>query len=519
MHGPSRESTRLPGARRCLLLLGLVLSVTVPVHPCHAAEVGEAGEEVASSSLSGYIELRGIYAFDHDTPTEDPSAELGIELKARSSSWNSIKIVLQAVQDGKVIEPSGTGAFQTFNDVYQDRTPSVSIDEAYIDIFTGDADFRLGVQKFAWGRLDEINPTDNLNTEDLTEGGLNDEVERKIGVPAVKANLYADLANIEIAWVPFFVPYRLPEREERWFPGVLVPPEKVEVGSSVGTVPVATSYVDMNLPARTVRNSEAGIRVSRHIEGWDVSACYFTGYDPMPLTDAAVDVDITLVDPLSLAYRAESRVTLEPVVHRIHVFGFDFTTTVSDFTVRAEYAYFHNKRFNRKLESVLDELVTKETIDGIYSDFLVDYFASAGSLTRQSFRLNPKATLTMDSMKYGAGIDYIYGDTSVSVQLIQEYVPDHTPDMPVYFVKDGFDTLATFLLKQFFLQNTLEINLRTAYDMEFHDYVVKPSVKYHFTDRLAGTVGLILIGGKEDDSLFGQFRENDQVYAQIRCAL
>ncbi|MCK7515592.1 MAG: hypothetical protein MZV70_74195 [Desulfobacterales bacterium] len=84
--------------------------------------------------------------------------------------------------------------------------------------------FRLGIQKFAWGRLDELTPTDNLNTSDLTEGGINDQVERKIGVPAVKMNYYSDLFNTELAWIPRYVPYRLPKAQERWFPGVLILP-------------------------------------------------------------------------------------------------------------------------------------------------------------------------------------------------------------------------------------------------------------------------------------------------------
>lgn len=490
------------------------------------AEVGEETEppsqdapgEESGCSTSGYMEVRGISALRKDSPDEDPSWELGLQVEGKTAPWNAYKVSLVSVQDGKVIEPSHGGAFHAFNRVYQDMTPYIDIDEAYLDVYTGQVDIRLGIQKFAWGRLDEINPTDNLNPEDLTEGGTNDEVDRKIGVPALKVNAYSDAANVEVAFVPFYVPYRLPDREERWFPRVLVPPESVDAGATVGRVPVRTYYRDIDLPPRTMRNAEAGIRVSRLVSGWDLSASYFTGFDPMPLSESVVDVDVTLVNPLSLEYTAASRVTLMPALHRIHVFGFDFTGTLGDFTLRGEYAYFHGKRYNRRLESVLDELVTRETIDDMYSDFLVDYFASGGRTTSKSFRLDAEAVSKMDSMKYGVGVDYIHGDTSLSVQLIQEFVPDHDNARPVYFVKDGFDTLSTFLLKQFFLQNTLELNLRVAYDLEFHDHLVKPSARYHFTDRLQGTVGAIVIGGGRKDSLLGQFGMNDQVYAQLRCS-
>lgn len=468
------------------------------------------------ADLSGYAEFRGIYALDRDTPEEDPSGELGLELKASTATWNSLKVFLQVVQDGKVVDPRNNGVFNEFDRVYQDRSPLVDIDEAYVDFYTGDVDFRIGVQKFAWGRLDEINPTDNLNTEDFSEGGTNDEVDRKIGVPALKVNLYSDLANVEIGWVPFYVPYRLPTEEERWFPRVLVPPPFIDAGHSTGIIPVETVYREIDLPRGTVENSEAGVRVSRHVEGWDLSVSYFTGYDTLPLMEAPVDLDVRLVNPLALDYDITARVNMVPALNRMHVFGCDFTTTVADFTLRGEYAYFHNKHYNRRLDSVLDEFVTRDRIDGILSDFLAQYLVSGGLDTLQTFRLEPQATLRMDSMKYGLGLDYIYGDTSVSVQCIQEYIPDYDTDRPVYFNKEGVDTLLTFQFKQFFLQNTLEANLSAAYDVEFRDHIVKPSIRYSFTDRLQGTAGLVVIGGKEDDSLLGQFRDNDQVFARLR---
>jgi len=474
--------------------------------------------EYGRMSLSGYMEARSIYAFDRDTPDEDPSGELGLELKANTAPWNALKVFLQGVQDGKVMDPTNGGLFNEFDTIYQDRSPYVDIDEAYLDLYTGDVDIRLGVQKFAWGRLDEINPTDNLNTEDLTEGGTNDEIDRKIGVPAVKVDMYSDTANVEVAWVPFYVPYRLPTVEERWFPKVLIPPSTIDAGHSTGTIPVQTSYPEINLPSGTIENSEAGIRVSRHIEGWDVSVSYFTGYDMMPLMETPVNLDVELVDPLALEYDINARVDMVPTLHRMHVFGLDFTTTLSDFTLRGEYAYFHNKYYNRTIDSVLDEVVTKDRIDEILTDFLAEYLASGGRETTQTFRLDPESTLQMDSMKYGLGIDYLYGDTSVSVQCIQELIPDYDTERPVYFNKEGVDTLVTFLFKQFFLQNTMEFNLRAAYDIEFKDSIVKPSLKYNFTDRLQGTIGLIIIGGKYDDSLLGQYRDNDEAFVRLKCS-
>ncbi len=254
-------------------------------------------------------------------------------------------------------------------------------------------DIRLGIQKFAWGRLDEINPTDNLNTEDLTEGGTNDEVDRKIGVPSVKMNVYSDLANVEFGWVPVYVPYRLPQPDERWFPKVLKPPKVISTNTAVGEVPVQTSYQDIDLPAVTMDNSEAGIRVSKYIAGWDVSFSYFTGYDMMPLMEAPVDLTVEMKDPLALDYDISAQALMVPQIHRMQVYGFDFTTTVSSFTLRGEYAYFKDKYYNQKLDSVLTELVTKEKQDEIYKEFNEKYFASGGKESIQTFHVDTQNPL------------------------------------------------------------------------------------------------------------------------------
>ncbi|MBN2298034.1 MAG: hypothetical protein JXM72_05545 [Deltaproteobacteria bacterium] len=477
----------------------------------------EYESESLTLSLSGYLESGARYAFDSDTPDEDPSTELGIDFNADIGSKASFKLFFQVQGDGKVIDPGNGILFNEFNKIYQDKNPCVDIDEAYLDLFTDSMDFRIGIQKFAWGRLDEINPTDNLNTEDFTQGGTNEENERKIGVPAVKSTVYTDLVNIELAWIPQYVPYRLPTREERWFPGVLKPPEVIATDTAAGDIPVTSSYQDIEMTGRYPSHSEYGIRVSKYIAGCDISLSYYRGYNVMPITSGPTDLTITLKDLLALDYSITAETTLVPEIHKMNVYGFDFTTTVGSFTVRGEYAYFQNKYYNRKLDSVLSEELTQEKQDNIMDDFMETYLDSDGEQSVQTFRIDPAISLQKDSMKYGVGIDYIYGDTSISAQVIQEFVPGYDDDKPIYFIKDGFDTLITVSFKQFFLQNTLEANLDGAYDLEFKDYMIKPSLKYKFTESLQLTLGAILLDGKEQDSLVGQYQDNDEIYAKLRC--
>lgn len=472
--------------------------------------------EQGKLSVSGYLEERGIYAFYENSPDEDPSTEAGLEVKGTYSSWFASKLQIKGVDDGKVIDPRNGRLFNQFDLIYQDKNPYIDVSEAYLDLYTGKVDCRVGIQKFAWGRLDEINPTDNLNTEDYTEGAINEEVDRKIGVPAIKINGYSDFCNVEIGWVPRYVPYRLPTAEERWFPKPLKPPSEIS-STYVGTIPVHTSYDDISLPDFSLSHSETGIRISKYIEGWDFSVSYFTGYDPVPVTGARADVTVTLPNQSSLDdYTMNTELTMVPEIHRMQVYGFDFSTTMGSFTVRGEYAYFRNKFYNRVMESVLEDTLTIQKQQEILDEFTREYLRSQGTKNVQTFHIDPKVSIQEDSMKYGLGLDYLYGDTAVSFQFIQEYIPDYQDDKPIYFNKNGVDTLLTFLYKQFFLQNTLELTFRTAYGIEFRDYIIKPSLKYSFTNNFQGTIGLLIIQGKYNDSLFGQYRKNDEIFAKVR---
>jgi len=468
-------------------------------------------------SISGSLEGSAILRLDRDTPKEDPSTELGIELRGDLASWCSLKVVAQGLNDGTVMDPTSGKLFKEFDTIYQDRNPSINIDEAYVDFYGGSVDVRLGIQKFAWGRLDEINPTDNLNTEDFSQGGTNDESERKIGVPSLKGNVYTDLVNVELAWIPRYVPYRMPTPEERWFPGVFKPPALIDTGTAIGGIPTRTTYRDIDLPPFTLENSQGGIRLMKYVKGWDLSISYYTGYDIMPLSRADVDLVVSLESLLALDYLLRADITLEPRIERMHVYGMDFTTTVGSFTLRGEGAYFRGKYYNRKMDSLLADEVSRQRQEELFRGFLTEFLASGGAASQQTFRFEPDLGLQLDSFKYGLGIDYLHGDTTVSAQCIQEFIPDYDVDKPVYFNKKGLDTLLTFQVKQFFLQNTMEIDLSFAYNIEYRGILVKPNFKYRFTDDLHLTLSALIIDGPYPDSLLGQFKDNDQVAASLKC--
>jgi len=291
-------------------------------------------------------------------------------------------------------------------------------------------------------------------------------------------------------------------------------PETIETNSIFGPVPVNATYADIDLPALTLDNSEAGVRLSRSIGGWELSVSYFSGFDSMPVFAVPTELVVELTDPATLQTSIQANLTARPQLKRMQVYGADFSTTLGGFTIRGEGAYFKDKCFVRTAESIYPEIITTELQQNLMEKFLNTYYATGAR--RQSFSMDPAMTIRKDALKYGLGIDYVRGDATISLQIIEERVLDYDGDKPIYFIKDGYDTMLSLAYKQFLLQNTLELNLAGAYDYTFRHYLVQPSAAYSITDTIKATLGAALIAGKDPTSLLGQFRDNDEIFCKLR---
>jgi len=471
-----------------------------------------------SGSLGGYIEGIGV-APTIPSPRENPTARIMVDSKTDFGKLSRFAFSLRGEYDGTVLDPQTNKLFLDFDHIYQNRNPYLSADETYIDFYAPKIDIRAGIQKFSWGRLDEIAPTDMLNTPDMTNPFVYDENERKIGTPSIKANLYTDYINIEAAWIPRWTPYRMPHPDERWFPTILIAPESFQIGAIPGfttdsiTVPVTAAYPDIDLPDFSFENSQAGIQFTKSLGSWELGASYFYGYDKLPVFSLPVDLSMTLNSLFPLDYSISADVTLKPELYTIQMYGLDFSTTAGDFTIRGEAAYFHDRCYMRELESLMEEYFTPEENMELITQF-IDKFLHDPELKRtQTISINPPFIVKKDSARYGLGADYIKGDLTLTVQAMQEYIFNY--DKKVLFNKNGFDTNFTLSCKYALLDGTLEPQISAMYGIEYAQFLIKPSVSYAVTDNLKVTVYALILGG-ESDSLLGQYRNNDEGAVKIR---
>jgi hypothetical protein len=427
-----------------------------------------------SVTSSGRLDLRGVDAQNNDSVKEAPSATGLFKLDAEVGSWR-LHSWLEGGWDGSVRKPvQYHSLFKDFDRVYQDNTPFLEIKELSVTRNAGDTVFRAGIQRFAWGRLDEYPPNDLLNPWDYSQFLRKPLEDRKIGVPSVSAELNRTNWSYDLVWIPVFVPYRLPMPYERW--------SGVSSSAALSQIPNAEIVPsEPGLPDRTIGNGSFGFRVRRlgEIE-WALNL--FSGYDPKPVfkTTALVIAPRPgglLIDP-----------GYEPDLHRISSIGMDAAAVQGDLSVRAEAAYIMNRYLN-----IRRDLWGYPSIPapGIYP-------------------LKP-IEIQSDSLEYGMGADYrLFEDGTLTVQAQQTLLLNHQDAL----YERKIETMVWMNLKIGWLNQKIETNKSVAWNPEHGAIMSKFNAWYIFTDAWkAGITAIILTGPSQ--SIFGRYARNDQAEAEL----
>jgi hypothetical protein len=469
-------------------------------------------------SLLGSVTGGHVFRLDSDTPSERPSATLDLRLDAASGEHLHLFTSLRAGFDGKVGDPDRDLPFYDPEQIYQDRDLFLDFPEAYVDVYAGAFELRLGRQKISWGQLDDLQPTDHVNPEDVTEFIFRPELERKIGVPAARLAGYSGPWTLELVWSPFYTAYRFPDREDRWFPPLLRVPERV--ATPFGRVPVRTRYPDVDAPPHTLASSEAGARVTRFVRGAEMSATVFHGWDKTQTFSARGTATLrpTGIPTAPVAPRIDLDVV--PAIHRITVAGGDLAVPIWLLALRAEAAWIHG-RFHPV--RVLDEVGTDPHLLAT-----VGAAATRVAMTgrRETVRLPlPASELRRETLQYGAGIDLNVNEplsralvrsealagTFVLFQLIDTAIVDHDAAL----IADEVEHLLVTTLRRTFRDERLLAELKVIYNPNHGDYIVWPQLTYKLTPLTHLLFEARVVGGDATQPI-GQFRDYDGIRVGMR---
>ncbi len=427
-----------------------------------------------SYSTSGLLDMRGVVAQNSDSVKEEPGLTGRIKVDVSQSSWR-FHSWLEGGWDGTVTRPAqDKKLFKSYDEVYQSNTPYVEVKELYLSHTAGDIDIRAGIQRFAWGRLDEYPSNDLLNPWDYTQFLVKPLEDRKIGVPSASSIVNKGDWAFDTVWVPVFVPYRLPLPNERW--------SGISVASTLSQVPNAEIVpTEPDLPSRTIGNGSIALR-ARHAGEVEWALNIFHGFDPKPVFRTTALV----IDPQPGEVLIDPGYT--PDFHKITSFGVDGAAVTGAWSLRAEAAYILNRYYN-----IRRELWGYPTVlaPGIYP-------------------LNPIEHKS-DELDYGIGVDYRLFEDGLLTMQAQQTIIIHRPDT---LYERKAETILWANLKAGWMNQKVETNMSVAYNPEHGATMVKANVWYVFTDSWkAGIIAIDLNGPPQ--SIFGRYAQNDQVAAEL----
>jgi hypothetical protein len=459
------------------------------------------------TDLDGKLEFLDVERVDSSSPYENPQAKLRLHLTSDFSSDLRFVTDLTGTAGGTPRNAHGAGVYD-FGHALQDISPSLEFGEAYLDANFSVVDLRVGLQKFAWGKLDEVQPNDLLNPQKFYDPLLEEQTDRKIGVPTLAPTLYLPSSGspflpeeprLTFVWQPIYVPYYFPDEDERWYPPLFRAPSQSHVMGF--TVENQSSFQNAPVPARTFENGSYAVRAAGRFERADFALYYFNGFDPSPSLDAVAQ-GFAQLDPQSpQGVDLRSEVEVFPVFQRIQAAGGDLAWRLFDVTLRLEGAYVFDRLYTRKIS----DIVATEQIGAIDQASLLP-----GREVEFPIRLNT-VDLRRNGVEWGGGGDTFIGDTFVLLQANQTIVLHNDVDLLI----SDYETRFSMTIRHGFLDDRLTAELKALYGMQGVYGLAHPRLTYTVNDHLDVRIGYVTIQGHKD-SIVGQYKRNDEAYVRAR---
>ena len=275
-----------------------------------------------AQSFTGYASLFGDYY-----PNQQGTTELRARLFAEEKVEPSPRLVVtvsgfaEGLLSRRVVPGSGPGLQSVNGGIVRVLDGNVEMLGQRIDLLAGYA-------RIAWGKLDEIQPTDVINPLDVSRFFFEGRSEARLPMLLARARIHlSESVTLEGVYLPDFRRGRFDQLDEPTSPFNLPvsvaedPVVCLAIGCPAAPVPVSDEE-----PAFTAGNAQGGARVSATSGRVDWSVSVFRGFESIGL------------------YTVESVPTAPPTVAvvypRFTMIGADFEAVRGRWGVRGEAAAF-----------------------------------------------------------------------------------------------------------------------------------------------------------------------------------
>ncbi len=219
---------------------------------------------------------------------------------------------------------------------------------------------------------------------------------------------------------------------------------------------------DPELPSNTIDNSQFGARLKTTYRGWDFSVSYYDGVNDIP-------------SPVLRPSPVFPFATVVPVYHRFRAIGGDFATTFDRWGLHGEAAYlkFDGDKEDARIDYVIGFDYTKSDILFDHDLFIIVEYAGE------------EVTEKGSALDTGTALDRVF-----------------------------MSAVATKITYEFSEYTRLEV--KGAVDFyQGNDFYFQSQMVHQVTDNFEVAVGVDVLGGPRD-TFFGQFKDNDRMFAKLK---
>ncbi|MFC2164107.1 hypothetical protein ACFLT2_03810 [Acidobacteriota bacterium] len=326
----------------------------------------------------------------------------------------------------------------------------VNVREAYVNLYAGRFDFRIGHQIVVWGRADGLNPTNNITPQNLLVRSP-DEDDRREGNFLIRSYYNVHPVRLEAIWIPYF--------KSSYIPTTLLP------------LPPGISRVDPDFPDSSLKNSVFALRLNLELASIDGSLSYFNGHYLIP--GISGNIPETYTPPLALDVYQKS--------YRSHVLGADFQTTVGNsFGLRGELAY--KKPLGDYLTTAHIPNPDLQYILGIDKEIATNFSLILQYIGRYVFSFEE-----LNNPADPSGIP------AFEIAKINRMISSQQNQL-----SHSFSVRA----EQKLLYETMSIEFLGLFYMTTNEFFIKPMLRYEISDAIDFAFGGSFYSGP-DDTLFG----------------
>lgn len=390
------------------------------------AESGPARGAASGSGLKGFLQFEMARAIE--SPVHWSKMLTRADLGSQGNLGNGIKWKLGARIDYDAV-------YSLYNyypaEVARDQRANVTLRENYLDIGTGDWDFRLGRQHVVWGEMVGLFFADVVSARDMREFILPEFDTLRIPQWAARAEYFKDDFHAELLWIP------VASYDEIGKPGAEFYPYAPPVpGANI-------QYRNEVRPARTLANGNYGLRLSSLSNGWDYSAFFYSSMDTTPTFYREI------------VAQAQPTVIYEARHDRIKQFGGTVAKDFGSVVLKGEAVYTRGRSFNVLRLADADGVVPQNTLD------------------------------------WALGLDFsLPADTRLNLQVFQRDFFSHDPDIIPAKHESGYSVLLNHKLS-----DKLEAQALWISSINRTDWMLRPRVTWNFERNWRLAVGADLFKG------------------------